>query len=273
MILALDWPVFRLTGPDRKKFLNGLVSNDVLKLAPKAGMTACLLTPKGMLRSYFLLYDAGDSLLVLCPKETAGHFAETMNKMIMLSESKCEDASAELRCVLTAGEAVESAVALVPWPRLSPESSVAVLKKGAGPIPTMDAEAFEVWRVERALPLYGVDMGEDTIPLEARLEDAISFDKGCYMGQETISRVHNLGHLNKILVQLKVTAAEPPARGSAVLDSSGKELGKLTSAAVSPKAGGILALATIRLEAAKPGTVVGVRAERGSHRAEVVDLR
>jgi len=267
----LPWSVFRLTGSDRKKFLNGLVSNDVLKLAPKAGMTACLLSPKGMLRAYFLLYDAGESLLALCPAETAGNFAETMKKMIMLSESKFEDASGELFCVLSFGDRAEPAEAVVPWPRLSPDARVRVVagKKADAPPP----EDFEIRRVERALPVFGVDMDESTIPLEARLEDAISFDKGCYMGQETISRVHNLGHLNRILVQLKVTAAEPPARGSAVLDGDGKEIGKLTSAVVSKKAGGILALATIRLDSSKPGTVVGVRAERGSHRAEVVDLR
>ncbi len=283
-VVELPWSVFRITGPDRKKFLNGLVTSDVLKLAAGLGQSACLLTPKGMLRAHFLLYDDADGLLVLCPTSTSVNFAETMKKMIMLSESKIEEASARLSCLLLAGpktpRVFAAAEALVLWPRLGAECRVAVVARArraelvselerAGVKP-VGAEAFEVWRVERGLPLFGVDMNDATIPLEARLDDAISFDKGCYMGQETISRVHNLGHLNKILVQLKVTAAEPPAAGSAVLGADGKELGKVTSSVVSPKFGGILALATVRLDASKPGTVLGVDSGRGSHRAEVL---
>src|SRR5207247_1568711 len=87
----LAYAVFRFTGPDRKKFLNGLVTNDVVKLAPMRGLAACLLTPKGMLRAHFLLYDMGESLLVLCPSESASNFLGAMNKMIALSESRFED--------------------------------------------------------------------------------------------------------------------------------------------------------------------------------------
>lgn len=146
--------------------------------------------------------------------------------------------------------------------------SAALEKAGAK---TLGREAFNVWRVEKGLPAYGVDMGEETIPLEARLEDAISFDKGCYMGQETISRVHNLGHINKVMVGLKIVAAEPPAAGSAVV-RDGQEIGKLGSVIVSPMLGAVLALATVRVDASVPGTILGVASGRGSHRAEVVAL-
>ncbi|MBI3551660.1 MAG: folate-binding protein YgfZ [Elusimicrobia bacterium] len=286
-LVDLPWSIFEINGPDSRKFLNGLVTNDVAKLESAKAMAACLLTPKGMLRAHFLLYDSGQAILALCPAESASNFAETMKKMIVLSESKFEDAGSRLGCLLAAGPSTEKvlglsaglAAALVPWPRLSPDCKLIVYEKSRreGLLDSLHAagaaaagpEAFNVWRVERGLPIYGIDMGEDTIPLEARLEDAISFDKGCYMGQETISRVHNLGHLNKVLVQLKVTAAELPAAGSAVL-AEGKEVGKVTSAAVSPNFGGILALATVRLEHSKPGTVLGVASGRGSHRAQVV---
>jgi len=285
-VFPLDWRAFRLRGADRRKFLNGLVTNDVARMHEGGGMAACLLTPKGMLRAYFLLYEAGDSIRLFCPKACAANLAETMKKMIMLSESTFDDDGDAAGLLFLAGpdagpvlERTKTASRAYPWTRLSEHGRIVALRTdesassfvAAGAV-AVAPEEFETWRVEKRFPLYGVDMGEATIPLEARLDDAVSFDKGCYMGQETISRVHNLGHLNKILVQLKVSAAETPAPGSAVLDAAGKPVGSLTSAVVSAKAGGILALATVRLDSSKPGTVLGVAAPRGSHRAEVVEL-
>ncbi len=305
-VIELPWAKFRFMGPDRKKFLNGLLTNDVARLAEDCGHAACLLTPKGLLRAHFLLYDVGESMLVLCPPRTADNFKVSMTKMILLSESKMEDLGDQLSCLFLAGpqtpESLREAVGyngelrrygasrfswedceirMLSWPRLSEEGRLLVFpvdmaqalgqalqKAGARPI---GAEAFNVWRVEKGLPLYGADMGEETIPLEAGLEDAISFEKGCYMGQETISRVHNLGHINKVMVGLMISAAEPPAAGSAVVQD-GREVGRLTSVVVSPKLGAVLALATVRVESSKPGVVLGVASGRGSHRAEVVAL-
>lgn len=143
-VIDLPWAKFRLTGPDRKKFLNGLVTNDVARLAPWSGQAACLLTPKGLLRAHFLLYDVGESLLVLCPTETAENFKASMTKMIMLSESTIDDLGAALSCLFLAGpgtskvlrEAMgfdgelnaygarqiswnDSAVQILSWPRLA----------------------------------------------------------------------------------------------------------------------------------------------------------
>jgi folate-binding protein YgfZ len=297
--IELAWAKFRFTGADRKKFLNGLVTNDVARLAPWAGQAACLLTPKGLLRAHFLLYDVGESVLVLCPARTADNFKAAMSKMIMLSESTFDDITGELSCLWLAGPETPrvlrsalgfeddlrpygarkiswqgSEIHVLSWPRLAGEGRLLLVPPGKNAVPgaaPLGPEAFNVWRVEMGLPLFGTDMGEETIPLEARLEDAVSFEKGCYMGQETISRVHNLGHLNKIMVGLKIAAAEPPPPGCAVIQD-GREVGRLSSVVVSPKMGAILALATVRLESSKPGSVLGVASGRGSHRAEVVVL-
>lgn len=291
------WARFRFTGPDRKKFLNGLLTNDINRLPAGRGLAACLLTPKGMLRAYFLLYDVGDSLLALCPAESAANLSETMRKMIMLSESQCEDQTPEHGLFLLAGpktaavlrealgaeapgsfEARESGgAALLSWPRFSPQACLLCCPAGeserlAASLESAGAaaageEAFEIRRVESALPRYGVDMDEGTIPLEAGLEDAISFDKGCYMGQETISRVRNLGHLNKLMVRLKVSAGPPPKPGAEVM-AAGKPAGKVSSVVVSPRCG-TLALATVRLDLSKPGTELEIASADGAWRAQV----
>src|SRR5947209_3575333 len=102
-MVDLPWSKLRFTGPDRKKFLNGLLTNDVGRLAENHGLAACLLTPKGMLRAHFLLYDVGGALLALCPPESAPNLAAVMKKMIVLSESKVEDVSGSYDLVLLAG--------------------------------------------------------------------------------------------------------------------------------------------------------------------------
>lgn len=224
------WRVFRFSGPDRKKFLHGLVTADVLGLSPGAGTAACLLTPKGLLQAQFWLYDAQDALVAVCPGECAENLRGGISKMIMLSDSTMEE--------------VEGPVYLARGARGYDAKRFGegfVFDAGSPPLPAVAGpEPFEALRVERAWPRYGVDVDASTIPLEAGMEDAISFTKGCYMGQETISRVHHFGHVNKMLKLLEFDAK--PALGPV-------DAGKLTSASWSPAKGKWLGLATVRLGA------------------------
>jgi folate-binding protein YgfZ len=135
-------------------------------------------------------------------------------------------------------------------------------------VATVSAEDFEILRVEAGVPLWGVDMNETTIPDEAGLAGrATSYDKGCYVGQETIARIKTYGHVNRRLIQCKVDGAEVPDRGAKIL-AGDKEAGHVTSAVRSPKFGGPLALAFVRRELAKPGTLVTV----DGNQAEVIGL-
>lgn len=254
-----DRKVFRLSGADRKKFLNGLVSNDVLALKAGQGCSACLLTPKGKLLADFELYDRGDDLLALVPARAARNFTAAISKRIVLSDSKMEDITAahSLQLVLDA-PAVPGGL---PYGRLGVPGFFQLVPKGELFAATQSPEALEVLRVEQGLPAFGVDMDEESLPLEARLEDAISFTKGCYMGQETVARIHNLGHVNKILVGLK--CAGPVAPGSPVL-AQGVEVGRATSVVQSPKFSATLALATVKVPQSAPATkleAAGVAAE------------
>lgn len=127
--------------------------------------------------------------------------------------------------------------------------------------------ALETLRIEAGIPRYGPDMGEDTIPNEAGLFNALSFQKGCYIGQEIVERTRSRGHVNWKLMGVTVDSPSAPAPGDKLL-ASGKEVGEITSACVSPTLSKTIALAHVRREISEPGTKValasGVSAEVAS---------
>jgi tRNA-modifying protein YgfZ len=250
-----DRRLFRFAGSDRKKFLNGLLTNDVLALNPGQGQSSCLLTPKGKMLADLELYDRGDDLLAIVPERAAKNFAAALSKRIVLSETTMADITAEHRLLLAL-----DAEGDLPYGRLGVPGSFKL--SGSGEL--TPASELEVLRVERGLPAFGVDIDEETLPLEARLEDAISFTKGCYIGQETTARIKNLGHVNRILVGLKGKALF----AGAAVRKAGAEIGRLTSAVESPRFGGAVGMAMIRAEHAEAGTAV----QTGDLPAEVVDL-
>jgi len=114
-------------------------------------------------------------------------------------------------------------------------------------------EALETLRIEAGIPRYGAELGEDTLLLEAGLLNAVSFTKGCYIGQEIVERSRSRGRVNWRLVGIVVSAPAPPASGAKLI-SEGKEIGEVTSACLSPTLAQTLALAYVRREAAEPGT-------------------
>jgi glycine cleavage system T protein len=132
-------------------------------------------------------------------------------------------------------------------------------------------KAYETLRVEAGTPVYGRDIDETNLPQEVgRSERAISFTKGCYIGQETVARIRTYGHVNRSLVGLKL-AAGPVSAGTKVR-RDGKEIGHVTSSVMSPLLGGAIALAYVRRGSEEPGTALEVDAETGTQSAEVAAL-
>ncbi|OHB56080.1 MAG: hypothetical protein A2Y07_03190 [Planctomycetes bacterium GWF2_50_10] len=115
------------------------------------------------------------------------------------------------------------------------------------------SEEQDVVRIEHGTPRYGADITESRIPQETGLMHALSFSKGCYLGQEIVERVRSRGHVTRLLTHLAIDAPTPPAPGAQVTaqdkDGNGKEAGQITSAALSPRHGGVRALGYIRAEA------------------------
>jgi folate-binding protein YgfZ len=127
-------------------------------------------------------------------------------------------------------------------------------------IATLDHETTETLRIEAGRPLFGIDMDEETIPLEAGIEDrAISFSKGCYVGQEVIVRVTSRGHgrVARKLVGLALDGRRVPAHGDALLAKE-REIGRITSATYSPRLGAPIALGYVHRDFVEPGTSVVV---------------
>lgn len=263
-----------LTGADAKSFLQGQVTNDVEALVPGAGCFATFLTPKGKMLGDLRILDAGDELLLdtervalqelfnMIRRFGIGYDVELHKRTLergLLSLIGPDAASvagvadlaamehAHLPAVLggVAARAIRTDVGLDLLCDSADTEALrtAVAQSGAVPVPE---DAVEVLRVERGRPRYGVDLDDTVIPQEAGLnERAVSFTKGCYVGQETVARLHYRGKPNRHLRGLRLTG--PVDRGAEIRFGD-RVVGRVGSAVVSPRLGPI-ALALVRREA------------------------
>jgi len=253
---ALDvttWGFFRFHGPDAKKFLQGLVTADLNALAPGVMLPACVLTPKGLLVADCELYEeTPETVLAVTRPAAAVGFLTAFDKKIMLSRSSFKALRSQTAWLII-GAGFDRGL---PWTRLSEPARLFL-----GVDPPVEAEPltdeeFHALRVESGFPWYGADLDAATLPLEGRQDAAIAMDKGCYMGQETVSRLVRVGHVNRRLVALRFSGAAPAA--GTPLTRDGKETGTVTSVA------GSFGLGMARLEDGAVGTVLdaaGARAE------------
>jgi folate-binding protein YgfZ len=144
------------------------------------------------------------------------------------------------------------------------------MKRSHSQIRELQAETLEMLRIVNGLARVGTDTNERTLALEARLEDTISFDKGCYVGQETVERATAHGSLKRQLRGLRITGNEMPNLG-AVIKLGGKDVGYLSSVASSPDAG-IIGLAILHHSAWAAGTLVSVVTNGGTLSAVISEL-
>ena len=133
-------------------------------------------------------------------------------------------------------------------------------------------DAWEIARVEAGRPEWGIDIDDTTIPQEANFDelDAISYTKGCYIGQEVVARVHFRGHVNRHLRGLRAASSDAPPTGAQLIDDSGNHVGDVRSSVASQRLGGI-AIGMLRREVA-PGSSLNAKWESGERRVDVVTL-
>ena len=152
-----------------------------------------------------------------------------------------------------------------------PSESVGSLKSKlhSGGVAPGSSETWEIARVESGRPQWGADMDDSTLPQEANFDElgAISYTKGCYIGQETVARVHFRGHVNRFLRKLRFVTRPPPPTGAELVDESGKVIGDIRSVALSPRFGGV-ALGMVRREIL-PGTTLQARWSGGECSVQV----
>lgn len=148
----------------------------------------------------------------------------------------------------------------------------ALLAAGRGEgLVEVGADAMETLRLEGGLPRVGVDVDERTLLLELGRPEMVSHTKGCYLGQETVARIHSRGHVNRILTGLLVDGDRVPEPGTLVLDAD-SPVGETRSAGFCPSLDRVGALAWIRVQASEPGTVVHLRGDGGLIAARVAPL-
>lgn len=289
-----------LTGPDSAELIHGLVTNDVKALRPGSGCHAALLTPKGKMRAELaVLRLAEEELFLDCEPSLAAPLLAILSGYVPFSQSKMEDRTASTGVVHLEGPASGDLLAAAgvaepvgaPLSHLATEVGGVALRvvrvsrageEGFDLLSRPDAsprlldllaghgaarvsrEALEAGRIEAGLPRWGAELDETVLPNEAWLErTAISYSKGCYLGQETVARLRTYGHVNRHLVALLLPIGSGASPGDAVR-AGDETVGRVTSAVDSKHRGHRVALAFVRREHEEPGTVLIVDSPSGT---------
>lgn len=302
-----------VAGPDRAKFLHNLTTNEVKRLPAGRGCEAFVTSPQGKTIGYVTILadedrilvrsDPGGMVLALPHLNRYGVFddvgiddrseatfelhilGEGVDDLVRraggippdapdLSHRMSELGSRPVRLVRESPAGIRGITVIGERADADAVSSALAIAGGAG-LASLEPVEFEALRIEAGTPAFGKDVTEKNLPQEfARDDRAISFVKGCYLGQETVARIDALGHVNQYLKGLTFEPGSPcPAAGTS-LEAEGKRAGVITSAADSPWRGHPVALAMVRAAHAPAGTILRLVVE-GSDRpmvATVVDL-
>lgn len=251
VVKRIDRAVLAITGSERATWLQGLVTNDVASLAVGETRYAAYLTPQGRMITDMNVVARPDRLLLDVPAPLAAPLRDKLDGLIF-----AEDAQ-----VLDQRQAFEIWTAVPPGEPAGGALIEVVVESGQPhgfSYPEIDFDTFEVVRIERGIPRFLVDMDTDTIPLEAGIEDrAISFTKGCYVGQEVIVRVTHRGggRVAKKLVRWKAdpSAAIVPLADARIL-AEARDIGRVTSAVFSPSREAVVGLGYVHRDFVTAGT-------------------
>ncbi len=232
--ILTGWSVVTLSGADRANLAQNFTTNDVKRLAPGGACESMFTDVKGRVLAFGLVGCDADRLVVLLGSERAHLLAKHLERYRIREDVKIEAPNGVFIVAHTLADEPG-----FPFEALGSSWRVATAERGASLLKRLHSRgiraaseaAFEAFRVERQLPRDGLDVDDHTLPQElARDAAAISFTKGCYLGQETVARIDALGHVNRLLVGLTFQG-DPPPTGVELTDE-GLPAGKVTS--VSP---------------------------------------
>jgi folate-binding protein YgfZ len=284
----LERTQIEFTGKDRASFLHNLCTNEIKKLAVGSGCEAFVTSVQGKTVGHGFIFAGPDSLVF----DTEAGQGETLLKhfdhYLVCEQVELRDRSEDWAEVLLAGVKAEDVVAtlfqtslpagrfanaIVPWEgnhvwirrfdfagngfllSIASEAADSLTRQlAASGVHLCSTDAMEAARIEQGFPRFGIDLSDKNLPQElARDNQAISFVKGCYLGQETVARIDALGHVNKSLVGLKFADSRVPEGGDE-LKVGENVVGHVTSATHSPRLGVPLALGYVKHGQEKPGT-------------------
>lgn len=221
---------FRMTGADRVRYLNGQVSNDVQKASEEKVISACVTNLKGKLQGWvFIAVEAGgEAFLIDADAALRDSLMARLSKYIIADDVELTDVTEDYLLLHTPGAEGGGVVA----------ERYAVAGKdqwlAPGELPAggdwLSPAGEQRLRIENGVPAWGAELGEDVLPAEALLDRvSVDFHKGCYVGQEVVSRIESVGRVNRSLVALEFGAGDPPQIGWNLLDEDGKSVGSVTS--------------------------------------------
>lgn len=290
-LFDLGWQAkLQISGKDRTRWLNGMITNNIRDLGQGRGVYAFILTPQGHNQGDLTAYNRGEYLLATTDRDQVAKVTTVLQKYIIMDKVEIEDISEKLVSVGIAGpKAAEtlrkmgidvsqlelSEVVDAVWQEigmsvvrnshpqidgyeiwLAPDNVErlwdALVTAGATPV---GSDALEMYRIARGVPRYGIDLRERDLPQETGQEHALNFSKGCYIGQEIVERIRARGNVHRTFIGFDV-AGEPPQPGTKVRANE-KDMGEITSATRLPT-GRSIAVGYLRREVAAPGTTVKI---------------
>ena len=275
-----------ITGEDRVRWLNGMVTNNVRDLAPGHGVYGFVLNPQGRIQGDVTVFHRGDYFLLETDESEAEALTAWFDRYIIMDDVELANVSEKLTSIgvkgpkaaqvlSTAGLAADLQplqISDATWQNIgisvargaseqfpefeiwfAPENSATIwdtlLNAGAQPV---GSEALELFRIASGVPVFGQDIRDRDLPQETAQPHALHFSKGCYIGQEIVERIHSRGNVHRTFTGFQLSQQ---AAAGTKLTREGKEFGELTSIAQLPSQQWI-ALGYIRREAGAPGTAL-----------------
>ena len=290
-----DWfGVVKLTGAERASWLQGMVTNDVEKLEPGSGCYAAHLTPQGKIVAHLHVLADPDALWLSMERAAIPKLVAAFDKLLIMEDVQIADVSEEYSILGVLGP--KASAALNAWlgqplhlekpyshrksddcrivlsdldydlwvPRGQADSVLRFFSENGAT--AIDHGTWDVLRTEAGIPVYGVDIDETTTMPEIG-ERGISYDKGCYIGQEVVAKVKYIGHVNRRFVGLKLAGNGLPESKSPI-QKGGREVGYITTSLFSPGLNQPIALGFVSRAAYAPGSEVEVAGQA----ATIVDL-
>jgi folate-binding protein YgfZ len=270
-------------GRDRARLLHNITSNDVKKIPAGGGAYAFLLNPQGRIQADLYLYRFEDHFLIDTEPELREKVPQWIRRYIIADQVELEDVTGATAAIALEGPASAAVLAALdapvpgaayahlPWRdavianvsltgqpgyriycTAAARDSLVPKLQAAGARPSTLADA-RVVRLENGRPRYGEEIRETSLPQETRQLHALSFTKGCYIGQEIVERIRAQGHVNKELVRIEADGPEALPAGTK-LAAEGAEAGEIASSVYSPRAGKVVGLAWVRRPHTEPGS-------------------
>jgi aminomethyltransferase len=242
-------------GRDRARLLHNITSNDVKKMAPGDVRYAFVLNPQGRIQADLHLICFPEHFLIDTEPDLREKVLQHIRRYIIADQVELEDVTGSMASIGLEGPQASSVLAGAgaaghdlsvtgqPGSRLycapADYATLAASLEAAGAV-SATAEDARIVRIENGKPRYGDDIRDTSLPQETQQMHAVSFTKGCYLGQEIVERIRAQGHVNRKLTRVEIDGSEPPPPGTKL------DEGEVTSAVYSPEFGKVIALVYAR---------------------------